>query len=417
MSAHHIHRANALIGALLLLGACASEPTAPATLRTLPRPLTDAEQEVGSAGNGFSFDLLRQINVDQSGSNVFVSPLSASMALGMTLNGAVGATADEMRRTLGFGEASQQSVNEGYRGLIGLLRGLDRTTELRVANAIFYRNGYPFEQAFLETGKTWFDAEIRGLDFAAPASVTTINDWVSRSTNAKIPAIIDDIGQDDVMFLINAVYFKGTWRSRFDPRATADASFNAIDGKTEPVKLMYQKSTLRYLETPDFQAVDLLYGNSAFTMTVILPVPGKDVNDLVSTISAASWTDWTGRFAEKEVELHLPKLKLEWERTMNDDLEALGIGLAFRPGMADFTGMSPRGRELVITEVLQKTFVDINEEGTEAAAATVVAVGPTSMPVIPEMRVDRPFVFAIRERFSGTILFMGKIVRMPAPAS
>jgi serpin B len=416
MTAHRPPRATALLASLLLLiGACASDPTAPATLSALPRPLTDSEQAIGSAGNGFSFDLLRQINLDQRGSNVFVSPLSASMALGMTLNGAAGATADEMRRALGFGDASRQAVNEGYRGLIGLLRGLDRSTELRVANAIFYRNDFPFEEAFLETGRTWFDAEIGGLDFAAPASVATINDWVSRSTNAKIPAIIDDIDQGDVMFLINAVYFKGTWRSRFDPRATADASFHAIDGESEPVKLMYQKSTLRYLETPDFQAADLLYGNSAFAMTVILPVPGKDVNDIVGTVSAASWADWTGRFTEKEIELHLPKLKLAYERTMNDDLKALGIDLAFRPGMADFTGMSPLGHELFITEVRQKTFVDIHEEGTEAAAATVVAVGPTSMPVIPEMRVDRPFVFAIRERFSGTILFIGKIVRMPVP--
>ena len=400
-------------GLLILLAGCASDPTGPSTLTALPRALTDREQLVASTGNSFSFDLLRQINLDQRASNVFISPLSASMALGMTLNGAAGVTADEMRRALGFGEAPQQSVNEGYQGLLGLLRGLDRRTELRVANAIFYRRDFPFDQAFLETGKSYFDAEIRGLDFAAPVSLTTINDWVSRSTNAKIPTIVDRIEQGDVMFLINAVYFKGTWRSRFDPRATADAPFHSIGGASQPMKLMHQTAKLGYFETLDLQAVDLPYGNSAFVMTVILPKAGRDVNDVVAALTSASWSEWTGRFAESEVDLYLPKLRLEYERMMNDDLKALGMRLAFQPGNADFTRMSPLGRELFITYVKQKTFVDIHEEGTEAAAATVVGIGVTSAPQRSIMRVDRPFVFAIRERFSGTILFIGKIVQIP----
>ena len=396
---------------LILLCGCSSDPAAPSTLTALPRPLTDAEQFVAATGNEFSFNLLRQVNLDQGQANIFISPLSASMALGMALNGAVGATADEMRQTLGFGGASQGSINEGYRGLITLLRGVDRSTDLRVANAIFYRPEFPFEPAFLTAGKTYFDARVEGLDFAAPASLKTINDWVSRSTNAKIPTIMDEINQDDVMYLINAVYFKGTWRSRFDPAATADADFHAIDGTTQRMRLMHQENGLRYLETPEFQAVDLLYGNSAFAMTVLLPKPGKDVNAIVAELSAVRWSQWADSFREKEVDLYLPKLRLEYERIMNDDLQALGMRLAFT--VADFSGMSPRGRELIISRVKQKTFVDIHEEGTEAAAATSVGVAPTSVPVVPLMRVDRPFVFAIRERFSGTILFMGKIVRMP----
>src|SRR5687767_377397 len=159
----------------LVLACASSDPVAPALLTELPRPLTDHERFVTATGNTFSFDLLRQVNLDQSQANVFISPLSASMALGMTLNGAAGAPADEMRRTLGFGDASQQSINDGYKGLIGLLRGLDSRTDLRIANSIFYRQGFPFEQSFLDKGKEYFDAEIRGLDFSAPASVGTIN--------------------------------------------------------------------------------------------------------------------------------------------------------------------------------------------------------------------------------------------------
>ena len=399
---------------LLVVAACASDPVGPSTLTALPRPLTDAERFVGSSGNRFSFHLLRQINLAQRDSNVFISPLSASMALGMTQNGAAGATADEMRSALGFGDASQQSINEGYRGLIGLLRGLDRGTDLRVANSIFYRDDFPFEQSFLETGRTWFGAEVKGLDFTAPGSVTTINDWVSRSTNAKIPAIIESIDPLDVMYLMNAVYFKGSWRSRFDPNETANAQFRRADGTAEPMKLMHQTAMLRYFETPEMQGVELLYGNGAFAMTVILPTAGRDVNEVVGSLTETSWAEWTARFAEREVELYLPKLKLAYERPMNDDLKALGMRLAFRDGEADFTGLSPLGRELFISKVKQKTFVDIHEEGTEAAAVTVVVVGTTSMSVTPIMRVDRPFLFAIRERFSGTILFVGKIVRMPA---
>src|SRR5688572_12879159 len=319
-----------LPAALLAVAACASsDPVAPATLTELPRPLTDRERVGAATGNTFSFDLLRQINLSEPQANVFVSPLSASMTLGMTLNGAAGATADEMRRALGFGESSQASINDGYKRLIGLLRGLDSRTDLRIANSIFYRQGFPFEQAFLDTSSEYFDAEVRGLDFSAPSSVETINDWVSRSTNEKIPTIIDGINPDDVMYLINAVYFKGTWRSRFDPKETADAQFHALGGQSQPMRLMHQKSKLPYLETPDFQAVDLQYGNSAFSMTVILPRPGKDVNAVVAGLTESSWSALTAGFHETEVDLHLPKVRLEYERVLNDDLKALGMRLAF----------------------------------------------------------------------------------------
>lgn len=417
MSAFRPIRAVALIAAILAFGAaCASDPVAPRTLEALPRPLSDAETAIGASGNGFTFDLLRQVNKEQRDSNVFLSPLSASMALGLTMNGAVGTTADEMRRALGFGEIPLQTINEGYRGLIGLLRGLDPSTELRVANSIFHDRDFPFEQSFFSTGRTWFDAEVEGLDFHAPASVGTINDWASRATNGKIPKIMEEIDPDAVMFVINAVYFKGSWRSRFDPEQTADAQFRSISGASEPMKLMHQQEKLRYFEDAELQAVDLLYGNTAFTMTVLLPRGERDVNAIAEGMTASAWADLAAKFTEREVDLYLPKIKLEYERTLNDDLKALGMVQAFLPDVANFTAMSPRG-DLFVSSVKQKTFVDIYEEGTEAAAVTTVTMAPTSMPVIPVMRVDRPYLFAIRERFSGTILFVGKIVRMPASRS
>jgi len=315
----------------------------------------------------------------------------------------------------GSPSTAQQDINSSYKSLIALLRGLDPATDFRIANSIWYKSGFPFEQSFLTESKDFFGAEVTGLDFSDPASLTTINKWVDKSTNGKIKTILDEINGDDVMYLINAIYFKGDWHQRFDKAETRDAPFHSADGSSRSVRLMRQQNSLRYLETPDFQAVDLLYGNSAFSMTVLLPKAGTDVNTLVAGMTEEKWTGWTDGFQAREIELYLPKFKLEYKRLMNDDLMALGMGIAFTPKAADFTRMSPHGRELFISFVVQKTYVDVYEEGTEAAAVTGVGVSVTSLPPArPTMRVDRPFVFAIRERFSGTILFIGKIVELPA---
>ncbi|HJR63153.1 MAG TPA: serpin family protein [Gemmatimonadaceae bacterium] len=398
-----------------MLVAC-SETTSPDARRidALPRPLSAAEQKVVSAGNEFSFALFRQASAGEPAKNVFISPLSASMALGMTMNGAAGTTFDAMRGTLGFADASQEEINQGYRSLIDLLRGLDPATEFRIANSIWYRSGYAFEQPFFDATRTFFDAEVQGLNFGDPASLGTINAWVDRATNGKITSIIDVIAPDHVMFLINAIYFNGTWEHRFDRSQTRDAQFHAADGSLGSIQLMYRNGALRYTATPDYQAADLLYGNSAFAMTVLLPTPGTDINALVASLTEQKWTELTSAFSEHEMELYLPKFTLEYERRLNDDLDALGMGIAFAPGVADFTRMAAAGG-LYIDYVKQKTFVDVHEDGTEAAAVTAVAIREASAP--PAMRVDRPFIFAIRERFSGTILFIGKVVRLPPPSN
>lgn len=381
-------------------------------LDALPRPLTAGEQAISSAANDFSFSLFRQLSAAQRDGNIFTSPLSASMALGMAMNGAAGSTYDQMRATLGFGATSEAEIDAGYKGLIALLRGLDSSVDFRIANSIWHRNDFPFEQSFLDAGRNWFDAEVSGLDFASPAAVATINDWVSASTAGKIPSIIDAIDPNDVMFLINAIYFKGSWRDRFDPAETRDAPFHGVGGD-QAMKLMHRNGGIGYLDTPQFQAVDLPYGNGAFTMTVLLPHEGTSVDAVAASLNGTDWSARMGQFHPATVDLYLPRFKLEWERTLNDDLQTLGMRDAFSGGIADFTRMSPRGRELFISIVKQKTYVDVNEEGTEAAAVTVVGMQLTSMPVPIVVRVDRPFIFVIRERLSGTIVFMGKIVRMP----
>jgi serine protease inhibitor len=409
----------AAASALLLSSACSSAVTdpgagsRPAVLDALPRPLTTGEQKVITAANDFSFSLFRQVSGAQKDANVFTSPLSASMALGMTMNGAAGPTYDQMRAALAFGNVSEPEINESYKSLIALLRGLDPTVDVRVANSIWYHNTFPFKQSFLDAGKTWFDAEVSAVDISSPDAVKRINDWVSSATAQKIPTIIDAVDTDVVMLLINAIYFKGSWRDRFDAARTEDAPFRAASGD-QPMRLMHRDGTMRYLSTPTFDVVDLPYGNSAFSMTVVLPHAGTSVETVASSLQSAQWTSWMSQLRDASVQLYLPRFRLEWQRKLNDDLTSLGMRDAFDPsGLADFTRMSPRGRELFISYVKQKTFVDINEEGTEAAAATAVGIGLTSAPLSVVMRVDRPFLFVIRERLSGTIMFMGKIVRMP----
>ena len=399
--------------ALACSGATEPKPGEPSpVIDALPRALSSGEQKIIAANNDFSFSLFRRLGAVASDSNVFVSPLSASMALGMAMNGASDTTFDEMRATLGFGAATESEIDQGYKSLITLLRGLDPSVDFRIANSIWTREGFPVTPTFLDAGRTWFDAQVASLDFASPNAVKSINDWVSTATAGRIPTILDGIQNDEVMFLVNAIYFKGSWRAKFDPALTIDAPFRGIAGD-EPTKLMHREGSIRYVQTPTFSAVDLPYGNSAYSMTVVLPNAGQSVDEVLSSLEMSAWSTWTTRLHDAEVDLYLPRLKLTWERMMIPDLLALGMRAAFQDGGADFSRMSPLGDRLFISTVKQKTYVDVNEEGTEAAAVTNVGISLTSAPVRTTFRVDRPYVFVIRERLSGTILFLGAIRRMP----
>jgi len=381
-------------------------------LETLPRALSASEQKIIAANNDFSFSLFRRLGAAESDSNVFVSPLSASMALGMAMNGASGTTFDEMRATLGFGAASESEIDQGYKSLITLLRGLDPGVDFRIANSIWTRQGFPVTPSFLDAGRTWFDAQAASLDFVSPAAVKSINDWVSSATAGKIPSILDQIRSDEVMFLVNAIYFKGSWRAKFDPALTMDAPFHGVAGD-QPAKLMHREGSIRYLQTSAFSAVDLLYGNSAYSMSILLPNVGQSVDGVLASLQTDTWAAWASQFQDAEIDLQLPRLELTWERMLIPDLQALGMRAAFQADSADFSRISPLGDQLFISTVKQKTYVRVNEEGTEAAAATNVGIGLTSAPLRTEFRVDRPYLFVIRERLSGTILFLGAIRRMP----
>jgi serine protease inhibitor len=378
----------------------------------LPRQLTTVEAEMVSATNSFGFNLLKEVNTTFADSNVFMSPLSASMALGMTMNGAEGTTFTEMRSTLGFGSRTYEELNSSYQSLIALLRDLDPKVEFQIANAIYYDLadiGNAIEPTFLSDAHNYFDAEVKGLDFRLPQTVDTVNAWASRNTNGRIPTIIDEIPDRILMLLMNAIYFKGDWRAAFKTSETTTESFHALRGANVPVSMMHRKGGFLYGRLSNATVAELSYGGDAFAMTILLPDEGLNINAFLASLTPTSWQQATANLDSSRVDLYLPKFKLAWEDTLNDELKALGMRQAFVPDGARFTRISRSiGDKLYIDFVKQKAFVDVNEIGTEAAAVTVVGVGVTSAPV--PVRIDRPFIFAIRERLSGTVLFLGKIV-------
>lgn len=417
MSQMSVMQRAGLFGAVVALSAACSitdPPGPPAQLTSLPRELTADEAQVSAAANQFGFTLLSRLSAQQPNDNVFVSPLSVSMSLGMAMNGASGTTLDQMRATLGFGAQTLAAINSGYRGLMALEAGLDPTTTFDIANSVWHRNTIPFHQSYLDVLKTSFNADARSSPFDA-STVTAVNDWVSTRTNGRITRILDAIGPEHVMFLINAIYFKGSWRDGFDRAATHDAQFTTLDGSTQTVKMMSRKKgegKIRHGFVNGTTAGELSYGNGAFVMTILVPEGDASVNAVAAALDTAQWRGYVGAMSEIEGDVMLPRFTIEYERELSDDLKALGMPVAFDRVRADFSGMSPMGAGMYIAFVKHKTFVRVDEEGTEAAAVTNTGIGIVSLP--PGLRVTRPFIFVIRERFSGTILFMGKIVRIPS---
>lgn len=398
-----------LLGIPLLVLAACGDPVGPGsdTITQLPRALTLAEQAVIRDGNAFGLELMRQVAARDARPNIVLSPLSASMALGMTLNGAAGTTFDAMRSTLGFPGLTQEQINEAYRGLLALLVDLDPQVRFDIANSVWANRDTPFHEAFLQAVRAAFGARVESRDFANPSTLTAINDWVKQNTDGLIEKILDDLDPEMVAILINAIYFDGAWTSRFDPSKTAREEFRREDGRSVQVDMMkMSEGKFPMGGGSDWSAIELPYGGEAFSMVVILPSGATTARDFLRRLDAARWQEITSGLSSRELDmLSIPKFTLAYDTYLNDALKAMGMGVAFRPG-ADFRRMSPIGDRLCIDFVRQKTFIEVDERGTKAAAVTAVGMRPTSF---NGLVVDRPFVFAIRERLSGTLLFVGLV--------
>jgi serpin B len=407
---HQRYRRFPLVAALVAAGACGEGLLQP--IVDLPRQLTVAEEKLVEADNRFAFKLFRQVNTDEEdGANVFISPLSVGMALGMTYNGAAGTTRDAMQQTLELQGLTLQEVNESYQSLIRLLVDLDPRVELLIANSIWYRQGIQVVPAFIDVNRQYFDAEVTALDFDNPAAANLINQWVDTKTRGRIDRIIDPpIPVEMIMYLINAIYFKGDWTSKFDKDLTRNAPFTLANGSQTSVPTMESgaKIPIRTFGDSDVLVADLPYGGRAYSMTLVVPHEASQIVELSHTLTRDRWNTWIGALQNDSIEVYMPKFTVEYEVTLNDVLKALGMAVAFSQAEADFSNLYAGPQRAYISEVKHKTFVEVNEEGTTAAAVTSVGVGVTSIPQV--VRVDRPFIFAIRERLSGTIVFMGRMM-------
>jgi serpin B len=401
------------IGALLLtlLAACGDpvglgevEP-----ITELPRALSVAEAEVIARSNRFGAELLREVLADDDRDNVILSPLSASMALGMTMNGTDGETFDAIRGGLGFEVLSQEEINDAYRGLIELLTELDPTVRFDIANSVWAREEIPFHQSFFDVVSASFEAEATALDFDDPASLDVINGWVNDRTNGFIDSIVDQLDPALVMLLINAIYFEASWTNAFDPADTREQLFRRADGSTVTVDMMsISDAELGFgggsVGGAGYMVVELPYGGGAFSMLVV--VPDADVRELAAGLDDDAWAGIAEGLTPTVVDgVSIPKFELSHDTYLNDALKRMGMEVAFTPS-ADFTRMSPIGDQLCIAYVRQKTFMEVDERGTRAAAVTAVGIGLESF---TGLVADRPFLIAIRERLSGTLLFVGVV--------
>lgn len=359
--------------------------------------------------NEFALDLFKQVIAASDEKNIFISPLSVSIALGMAWNGADGETKSEMASTLKMAELTPEQINEYYQILLNALPKVDNSTKLNIANSIWYRTGFPVKPAFLDLNRTYFNSEVRPLDFAKAGAVDTINNWCAEKTNQLIKKPLDKISADAMLYLINAIYFKGIWSKQFDKKDTREANFTTEDKQIVKVNMMNQTDTFAYRQDEMAQYLDMPYGNKSFSMTVILPNDGKTTGDVLAALDRQKWNSVVESLSggAKKVIVSFPRFKLQAKYELKEPLMNMGMLKAFDAMQADFSPVSDI--DLVISRILHSTYCEVDEVGTEAAAVTIIEFELTSMPVTPVFNVNKPFVFVIRENSTGVILFMGKM--------
>jgi len=373
---------------------------------------------LSGAYNDLGISLYNLVAAEKAGENIFISPLSISIALAMTHGGAAGGTAEEIGGVLGLAGWAGEKI---YRANGELIERLDEETEgirLDIANSLWCRIGLDFDPLFLDRTEEYFSAEARTLDFTSPGAPGVINGWVSEHTEGMIDEIVRSIDPLSILFIINAVYFKGEWKEEFDEAETREEDFHTAAGGVERVDMMHQTGTYRYHRGEDYQAVSLPYGDGRMSMYLFLPDSTASLKEFARPRNGADWDACLSRFSNRKGSIALPRFRAEFETGLQALLERLGMVKAFDRNDADFSGMTSGGPGQVwIDEILHKAVVEVTEKGTEAAAATSVVMVATSISVEEpfEMIFDRPFFLAIRDNVTGMILFMGSIADPERP--
>jgi len=402
-----------IIALTILVGlhiACEKQPGEPDLTPKLIS-LTAAAPQAIQSSNDFGIELFRKV-AETDAQNLMLSPLSASTALTMLLNGCGGDTYDQLKGTLKYpSEMTIGEINEAYKSLVDQLLIADPMVKLSLANAIFYRNGFTVKAPFLAAMNNDFRSTIEGLDFALPSALTTINKWANDNTAGKIPKVLNEISSDAVMFIMNALYFKGDWSYQFDKSATEERPFHPDGGTTANVSTMNSEVGAKLVTGNNYKAVEMPYGRTNFTMIVI--VPTETLSTFYTSFTSGVWNSITSGFdgADEYGKLivYMPKFKFSYEKYLNDQLRAMGMVDAFIDSQANLSGISDQS--IFVSFVKQNTFVEVDEVGTEAAAVTTIGVNTTSFPPEPtQFVIDKSFVFAIRERTTNTLLFIGQVL-------
>ena len=378
-------------------------------LPTEPVPINLTSDQVALVGseNSFAFDIFGRI-AENSGTsnNIIISPLSISVALAMTLNGANGETCDAMLEALKVEGLSPDIINKSYKDLTEALLSVDKRVLIAIANSVWTEDNFEVKKSFIDILKEYYSAETGSFDIDDPEAHVIINQWIKEKTNDLITNMLDKLQDNDVMLLVNAIYFKGKWKYQFNKSNTVSMPFYKSDGAPVTVPMMKQTEKFMAYTGQDFILAEFPYGQGNYVMDVILPDPQNSLEDFSESFTESNFKSWISQLHEREIDLSFPRFKYGFKKKLKDILSDMGMAIAFTDA-ADFSNISDT-YDLLINEVTHQAFIETNEEGTEAAAATVVEIGLTSIGDQPlVMKLDHPFIYLIREITTNSILFMG----------
>jgi len=371
----------------------------------------DIDTNFIDAQNSFGFNLFQQLAAEDD-DNIFLSPTSVFVALAMLYNGADGVTKDEIAEVLQIETIDLAELNTASANLLNVLNQETDEITVQLANSLWINEEFEFQDEYVESLTNYFQAMVEQIDISDDVSIEKINQWVDAATNGLIDEMVDSLPPNLVAIILNAIYLDANWTIPFDENQTVEKPFYPTEDSEKTVPLMTLNDELFYMENDDFQAVQLMYGDDAeMGMTVILPEVDSSPDEIIADLNLKNWSNWQDEFAEQEGTLLLPKFTLEYEVNLNDPLIHLGMGSAFDE-RADLSNLIKDAENLAVSEVKHKSFLDINEEGTEAAAATSVEIVEMSAIDGPEpfyMEVNRPFIIAITDHQTNALLFLGAI--------
>jgi serine protease inhibitor len=393
----------------LLFPGCSESPVSPrAEAAELPEPAASVDPSLVDGVNGMGIDMLQRLYEEMDGENFMISPASISLALSMTMNGAEGDTLSEMQETLHLTGLDMDTLNVANKDLMSILLNPDASGKVKVeiANALWARDGLDLKEAFLDACRDYYGAETQYLDFNDPGSVDIINDWVSDETHGMIPTIIDEpIEADTVLYLMNTLFFDGKWTEPFDPEKTYEGIFSKADGSTAPVQMMSGKQDVMVYHDPDGDAdiFSKAFGDNE-RLEMLFIRPQGDLDDYIQGLTVEKLNRMAAGLAPENLQIGIPRFSYDTGMSLKDVLTAMGMEKAFS-GEAEFWSMSDT--PLYIDEVMHKTRIEVKEEGAKAAAVTSVEMNATGMPM--SYILDSPFLYLIRDRQTGAVLFMGVV--------